>query len=107
MTRAATHSVHQPPTRVHRQSAIRGAAVGFSIVCAQVVVVLFMQRQPLHLELLVASGTLGTIATVWLRSELRGERLKRRRVRGECVRCGYDLYANESGVCPECGAPKS
>ena len=29
----------------------------------------------------------------------------RRRRRGECVACGYDLTGNVSGVCPECGAP--
>ena len=30
-------------------------------------------------------------------------RRRRRRSRGECVRCGYDLRGNESGACPECG----
>jgi hypothetical protein len=24
---------------------------------------------------------------------------------GECVYCGYSLFANESGICPECGRP--
>ncbi len=28
---------------------------------------------------------------------------RRRRVRGLCVECGYDLTDNVSGVCPECG----
>jgi hypothetical protein len=27
----------------------------------------------------------------------------RRWDRGQCVRCGYDLTGNVSGVCPECG----
>ena len=27
----------------------------------------------------------------------------RRRRRGLCLRCGYDLACNVSGVCPECG----
>jgi len=27
----------------------------------------------------------------------------RRRRAGRCIRCGYDLTGNESGVCPECG----
>ncbi|UCE61593.1 MAG: hypothetical protein JSU63_07550 [Phycisphaerales bacterium] len=27
----------------------------------------------------------------------------RRRRRGMCLSCGYDLTGNESGVCPECG----
>jgi hypothetical protein len=35
---------------------------------------------------------------------LRGPyRRYRRRVAGRCVRCGYDLTGNVSGVCPECG----
>ena len=28
---------------------------------------------------------------------------RRRRKRGLCVKCGYDLTGNESGVCAECG----
>ena len=31
-------------------------------------------------------------------------RRRRRRKRGECVACGYNLTGNVSGVCPECGA---
>ena len=30
-------------------------------------------------------------------------RRRRRRSRGECVLCGYDLRGNVSEVCPECG----
>lgn len=30
-------------------------------------------------------------------------RRQRRRKRGRCVKCGYDLTGNTSGVCPECG----
>jgi hypothetical protein len=31
---------------------------------------------------------------------------RRRRLRnGQCIRCGYDLTGNVSGVCPECGKP--
>ena len=29
----------------------------------------------------------------------------RRRRLGQCVRCGYNLTGNRSGVCPECGTP--
>lgn len=36
----------------------------------------------------------------WLRR--RGGRLLRHRAR-RCTRCGYNLTANVSGVCPECG----
>jgi hypothetical protein len=31
--------------------------------------------------------------------------LERRR-KGLCLHCGYDLTANTSGVCPECGRAK-
>ena len=31
-------------------------------------------------------------------------RRHRRRRKGECIGCGYDLTGNESGVCPECGS---
>jgi hypothetical protein len=31
-------------------------------------------------------------------------RRRRRRKRGLCVGCGYDLTGNVSGICPECGA---
>lgn len=32
-------------------------------------------------------------------------RRRRRRKRGLCLSCGYDLTGNKSGVCPECGKP--
>lgn len=36
---------------------------------------------------------------------LRGPmRRRRRRKRGQCLRCGYNLTGNISGVCPECGS---
>jgi rubrerythrin len=28
-----------------------------------------------------------------------------RRKAGRCLKCGYDLLHNVSGVCPECGTP--
>lgn len=31
----------------------------------------------------------------------------RHRRRGLCLRCGYDLAGNVSGVCPECGSAVS
>ena len=29
----------------------------------------------------------------------------RRRRKGSCLKCGYDLTGNVSGLCPECGKP--
>ncbi len=43
---------------------------------------------------------LGAYPTIAL---IRGQ-LRRRRARtGHCLKCGYDLTGNVSGVCPECG----
>jgi hypothetical protein len=70
---------------------------------------------------LSASATRGTLVTrqvemtLWLPllvfllfpvvAFIRGPvRRWRRRKRGECVACGYDLTGNVSGICPECGA---
>lgn len=33
----------------------------------------------------------------------RDERRRKRRASGLCLRCGYNLAGNVSGVCPECG----
>jgi len=39
-------------------------------------------------------------------SLLRGHlRISTRQSLGLCLSCGYDLTSNESGICPECGAP--
>ena len=41
---------------------------------------------------------------VWWYIERAGTaRAARRRARGQCGRCSYDLTGNVSGVCPECG----
>ena len=40
----------------------------------------------------------------WLAVERPMEAERRRRKRRLCTRCGYDLYGNVSGRCPECGA---
>lgn len=31
---------------------------------------------------------------------------RRRRCQGRCLKCGYNLTGNLSGVCPECGTPR-
>lgn len=45
---------------------------------------------------LLASLLVGYI--VWKRGEAAA-----RRAQGLCVRCGYNLTGNVSGICPECG----
>ncbi len=46
-------------------------------------------------------GAMGVCsAFAFIRGPLR--RYRRRR-RGECIGCGYNLTGNESGMCPECG----
>ena len=42
-------------------------------------------------------------AIAFLRGPLRRWHRRRRRRRGLCIKCSYDLTANVSGVCPECG----
>jgi hypothetical protein len=44
---------------------------------------------------------LGVPLAAWL--AFRFWRGKARRRKGACLRCGYDLTGNVSGVCPECG----
>lgn len=40
-----------------------------------------------------------------IRSAINGPIMQRRRKkRGECLHCGYNLTGNTSGVCPECGS---
>jgi hypothetical protein len=52
---------------------------------------------PLWMPLLLLGGY--TLVTLF-RSRIRRYR---RRTGGRCSECGYDLFGNESGVCPECG----
>jgi predicted RNA-binding Zn-ribbon protein involved in translation (DUF1610 family) len=46
--------------------------------------------------------TLSLPPSLWLRRRI-GD--SRRRAPGRCTSCGYNLTANQSGVCPECGTP--
>ena len=60
-----------------------------------------IHRVWIHFPLPVACGLLAVYpATAFIRGPLRKYR---RRRKGLCVGCGYDLTGNESGVCPECG----
>lgn len=55
----------------------------------------------IRLPPLALSGLLATYPTI---AFVRGPvRRRRRRRRGLCIRCGYNLTGNVSGVCPECG----
>jgi hypothetical protein len=64
--------------------------------------VLFVRsfRMPLWLPLLLL---LATPTAAVIRGPIR--RCRRRR-KGCCVRCGYDLTGNVTGVCPECGTAR-
>jgi hypothetical protein len=42
----------------------------------------------------------------WLGSRPDRRRLELRRAAGLCMKCGYDLTGNTTGVCPECGTQK-
>lgn len=55
-------------------------------------------RLPLWASVLLFSAY-PFVALIGSRARLR----HRRRVRGLCVECGYDLTGNVSGKCPECG----
>jgi hypothetical protein len=49
-------------------------------------------------------GLLGLYPAVVLVSSIaRRVRRHRRRLRGLCAQCGYNLTGNVSGTCPECG----
>ena len=43
------------------------------------------------------------VGFVWFAWDRPREIRNARRARGLCVHCGYDLTANVTGVCPECG----
>ncbi len=58
-----------------------------------------------HASLVMHAGVVAPVCSIYpgiafIRGPLR--RYRRRR-RGLCVTCGYDLTGNESGACPECG----
>jgi hypothetical protein len=53
-----------------------------------------------------AAALAATPMALWLGGRTAGRAFvrRRRRRRGLCLRCGYDLRGNESGRCSECGA---
>jgi hypothetical protein len=52
---------------------------------------------------LLSFGGAAAALLVWYVWERPAQRRWDRRLEGYCGRCGYDLKANVSGVCPECG----
>jgi hypothetical protein len=61
---------------------------------------------PLIALLYAAALSLVALGTVGLMRQAKVDERDGLRRRGLCVECGYDLTANASGVCPECGTPK-
>jgi len=86
-----------PGFRVHWQWS------GFWIIRAWIPKVHRENKWPvcyINFPLILPVATFGLASAYWL---LPFHRRRRRRERGLCVRCGYDLTKNESGRCPECG----
>ena len=64
-------------------------------------IVLYYQVATLHLPVSMPMLLFAAYPTIaFIRGPLR--RWRRRR-RGLCTKCGYDLTGNTTGVCPECG----
>ncbi len=53
--------------------------------------------------LMFVVAILAGIGIVYTIHTVNGSRIERRWRAGLCVRCGYQLYGNVSGTCPECG----
>lgn len=58
----------------------------------------FAMYRLVSVPLLPPAVAIGVATAVFLRRD-------RRRWKGYCWECGYDLTGNVSGVCPECGKP--
>jgi hypothetical protein len=73
-----------------------------AVPVAAVVAVLFRSEVAMSLVLSLTPALVAWY--LWDRPhELRTER----RAKGLCLGCGYDLWGNVSGVCPECGKAKA
>jgi hypothetical protein len=59
-------------------------------------------QHPTAVTVAVAVARAGIWITVSI-SLLHYRRQLRRRLRGDCLRCGYSLTGNTTGICPECG----
>jgi divalent metal cation (Fe/Co/Zn/Cd) transporter len=58
------------------------------------------QVKPFDAVMVALIATLSALVAILL---FRFRRRLQRRLRGECVVCGYSMTGNLSGVCPECG----
>ena len=86
-------------------SAIRTLAVLLLCMAAVLVVPFLGLDRHYALPLLaVTAAALACPAGLLMWKALPREQQRVRRARGQCAGCGYDLTANVSGACPECGA---
>jgi hypothetical protein len=82
--------------------------IGIIIIVGDVLILKSGERWDASFAVVFACGHLGAIAfIVWSISLAREHRRARRRVSGQCVRCGFDLRGSSGGVCPKCGAGKA
>ena len=85
-----------------------GIMVGFLISAllglALIVVILWTPQSLLFMAMILVPllGVAFSTALLWLRTHQRTASIQRMRL-GQCPKCEYDLTANASGTCPECG----
>lgn len=83
---------------------ILGATVSAVAVTAHYVLFEVWQLSKVRHFRVGVSLLAGLVATYPATAFIRGPlRRYRRRKRGLCVNCGYNLTGNVSGICPECG----
>lgn len=75
-------------------------AGGAALYCGGVVVAFALEVTPL---VVLLPATFALMILAYLLYGREGIR-RRRRAKGLCAACGYDLTGNVTGRCPECGA---
>lgn len=91
------HPSHYVPKQGKRFVSVGRFYFGASQCIIHIHCQLYTARVPLWLPTILFAAY---PTTAFIRGPLRRHR---RRRRGQCIGCGYDLTGNESGVCPECG----